>query len=162
LIGVYAPGPMRVLADVPEDIAGTLAADRPVRLAYDAAACAGGPKESTSWTAVRAVDPRSRSVEVRVELPELPGCLPGSLVRISLPTQASRPALTVPRSALLRRGELDAVYVVGADGRATLRQVRLGEGDTEVVEVLAGLSAGERVVKDAARHRPAAPGAAER
>ena len=54
--------------------------------------------------------------------------------------------LLVPRAAVLRRSEVTAVYVVDADGRAYLRQVRLGTaGDEASVEVLAGLKPGERV-----------------
>jgi hypothetical protein len=47
---------------------------------------------------------------------------------------------------VLRRSELTAVYVLDRSGDARLRQVRLGEpaGDG-LVEILAGLAAGERV-----------------
>jgi hypothetical protein len=52
----------------------------------------------------------------------------------------------VPASALLRRGEVTAVYVVDGQGRAQLRQVRAGEVLGEgYVEILSGLSAGERI-----------------
>ncbi len=46
------------------------------------------------------------------------------------------------------RAELTGVYVLGDDGRALLRQVRLGRAQGDTVEVLAGVSAGERVVLD--------------
>jgi hypothetical protein len=56
---------------------------------------------------------------------------------------------------VLRRGELTAAYVVGADGRPQLRQIRVGErvtardsGAESLVEVLAGLNEGERVALD--------------
>ena len=44
------------------------------------------------------------------------------------------------------RGEVTAVYVIDRDGRPLLRQVRVGEsvGD-EQVEILAGLTAGDRI-----------------
>lgn len=155
LVGVYAPGPMRVLADVPEDVAARLATDQPVRLAFEAGACPGAPAEVPAWTLVQAVDARSRSVAVRIELPPLRACLPGALVRASLPLRDARATLSVPRSALVRRGELDAVYVVAAEGRIVLRQVRLGEAQGEAVEVLAGLEPGEQVLRDAAAYRPA-------
>jgi multidrug efflux pump subunit AcrA (membrane-fusion protein) len=54
----------------------------------------------------------------------------------------------VPAATVVRRAELSAVYVVDARGAATLRQVRLGRGDGERVEVLSGVSAGERVALD--------------
>jgi hypothetical protein len=60
--------------------------------------------------------------------------------------------VTVPASAVLRRGEVAAVYVLNADDRLSLRQLRLGEavGQGEV-EVLAGLAAGDKVVTDPVR-----------
>ena len=43
---------------------------------------------------------------------------------------------------------MTAVYVVDAKGVPALRQVRLGRAEGDTVEVLAGLSAGERVALD--------------
>jgi multidrug efflux pump subunit AcrA (membrane-fusion protein) len=54
----------------------------------------------------------------------------------------------VPGNAVIRRAEVTAVYVVAADGRRSLRQVRVGPVSGERVEVLSGLSAGERVALD--------------
>jgi membrane fusion protein, multidrug efflux system len=63
--------------------------------------------------------------------------------------------LVMPSGAVLRRGELTAAYVLGADGRPQLRQIRVGErvaapdGTSEgLIEVLAGLADGERVALD--------------
>ena len=109
-----------------------------------------------------AVDARSRSVGVRVELPELRDCLPGALVRVALPLRgAATNAYTVPRTAVIHRGELDAVYIVDANGRVMLRQVRLGEGRGDAVMVLSGLESGERVVRDAQRYRAPVQGGAQ-
>jgi hypothetical protein len=57
--------------------------------------------------------------------------------------------LVVPSQAVLRRGEVSAVYAIDDKGGLQMRQVRLGEPVAgEAVEVLAGLSAGERVALD--------------
>ena len=57
--------------------------------------------------------------------------------------------LVVPAAAVLRRGELTAVYVLTEGGGRQLRQVRVGNRvNDDAVEVLAGLSAGERVALD--------------
>ena len=57
--------------------------------------------------------------------------------------------LLVPEAAVLRRSELTAVYVVDAKDKVQLRQVRLGEPAGEAqIEVLAGLTPGERVALD--------------
>ena len=61
-------------------------------------------------------------------------------------------ALSIPASAVVRRSELTAVYVLNAYGAVQLRQVRLGEpaGDG-LVEVLAGLAEGERIALEPVR-----------
>ena len=60
--------------------------------------------------------------------------------------------MTVPGPAVVRRGEVAAVYVKNDQGALVLRQLRLGErlGEGDI-EVLAGLSEGEHVVLDAVR-----------
>jgi len=55
--------------------------------------------------------------------------------------------LMVPESALVRRSEVTAVYVV-SDGRVSLRQIRLGHRFGNEVEVLAGLAAGDALAAD--------------
>jgi len=100
-------------------------------------------------TILPAADPRLLSTQVRAELPaEVPaGVVPGTAAKVLVPIGRSQ-RLVVPAAAVVRRGELTAVYVV-SDGGRQLRQVRVGNrvGD-DAVEVLAGLSAGERVAVD--------------
>jgi RND family efflux transporter MFP subunit len=93
-------------------------------------------------------DPGTHSFRVRVELPAGgSGLYPGMTVKVAF---AIGPAtrLLVPAGALVRRGELSAVYVVGADRSVGLRQLRLGHRFGDEVEVLAGLAAGDRVARD--------------
>jgi RND family efflux transporter MFP subunit len=96
-----------------------------------------------------AADPRTHSSEVRVYLPEnATGLLPGQFVRLHFVTGTAR-RLTVPAAAVLQRSELTAVYVLPAKGRAQLRQVRLGQQQSDgSYEILAGLRAGEKVALD--------------
>jgi hypothetical protein len=60
--------------------------------------------------------------------------------------------LLIPASAVLRRSEVVAVYVVDEKGGLIMRQVRVSEvtGENEV-EVLSGLTQGERVAVDAVK-----------
>jgi hypothetical protein len=55
-------------------------------------------------------------------------------------------AILIPQNALLHRGQLDAVYVVGKDEIASLRHVTLGKPSADQVEALSGLENGERIV----------------
>jgi len=54
----------------------------------------------------------------------------------------------VPATALVRRSEIAAVYVVSPEGRVGLRQIRVGEVFGDRVEVIAGLVPGEAVAID--------------
>ena len=67
------------------------------------------------------------------------------LISWKLPGPVS-PRLLVAESAIVVRGGLEIAWVVGADGRASLRYVRTGSRRDGRVEVLSGLEAGERVV----------------
>ena len=103
-------------------------------------------------TVLPAADPRLLSTQVRADLPaELPsGIVPGTAAKVLVPIGRSR-KLVVPAAAVVRRGELTAVYVL-ADSTRQLRQVRVGNRvDGDAVEVLAGLAAGERVAVDPSR-----------
>ncbi len=62
--------------------------------------------------------------------------------------RSARPRVFIPASAVVRRAELTAVYVMGDGQRPQLRQVRLGPVQGALVEVLAGLDAGESLITD--------------
>lgn len=92
-------------------------------------------------------DPATHSFKVRLELPEAEtGLQPGMTVKAAF-VLGQTERLLVPASALMRRSEVAAVYVIDG-GRVGLRQVRLGHRYGGEVEVLAGLSAGERIAAD--------------
>jgi len=93
-------------------------------------------------------DPASNVFKVRVYLPEHTlDVYPGMFVKVAFKL-ADREVLTVPRTTVLQRSELSAVYVL-ADKRVNLRQVRPGRQiDGDRVEILAGLEAGEQIVLD--------------
>ena len=94
---------------------------------------------------IPAANPGSRTFRVKVAVPNPDGAMgSGMFARVLLP-RGERPALLVPRAALVRQGQLEGVYVVAA-GRAHLRWVRVGKSLGERVEVLAGLEAGEWIV----------------
>jgi RND family efflux transporter MFP subunit len=93
---------------------------------------------------VPAADPASRSFVVKVELPANARLRSGLFGRARI-ARGQRQAILLPRSAVLDRGQLQGIYVVGEDKVATLRYITLGKADGEQVEVLSGLQGGERV-----------------
>jgi len=105
--------------------------------------------KAASTTIKPVADAHTHSMQARVYLPKNEaGIYPGMFVRVHFVVgKASK--LVIPASAVLRRSEVVAVYVVDEKGSVKLRQVRLGEATADgAVEVLAGLNPGEKVALD--------------
>ncbi len=128
---------LEVRAD--ESRAGRVATGAAVEVVLDGADGATVALTGTVAEVSRAVDAGTRTVLLKVTLPEAPGVRSGTFGRVRLPGAARR-ALTVPAEALVTHGQVTSVFVVD-DGVARLRLVRV-----RGTEVLAGLTAGEAVV----------------
>ncbi|MDM7951220.1 efflux RND transporter periplasmic adaptor subunit [Hydrogenophaga sp.] len=156
VLTVYAPQPIRAVVYVPasQQTAAAQAKRVEVRLPGDTAWV-----QPASVTSLPAADPVSQTVEWRLDLSAADGAsqVPGRQVRVRFVIDAEQQRLVVPESALLRRGELTAVYVVVPRGEGqpsgfALRAVRTGASHGEAgLEVLAGLKAGDRVALDPVR-----------
>jgi RND family efflux transporter MFP subunit len=144
LLEVHDPSALRAVASVPQFVLNRVAA---VQSAEVVLPTQNATVRATRVVVLPAADARLLSTQVRADLPaDLPvEIVPGTAAKVLLPVgRVSR--LVVSRDAIVRRGELTAAYVVGADGASRLRQVRVGEPLADGwVEVLAGLDAGERV-----------------
>ena len=104
-----------------------------------------------SMTIFPYANPTSHTFRVRAVLPEkLSQLLPGMLVKISFTIDETE-RLLIPNSAIVRRSEVVASYVVDEKQQVTLRQIRLGHEYNNKTEVLAGLSPGETVALDPIR-----------
>ena len=91
------------------------------------------------------VDPVTRSIAVRAELPNEEGLLrAGMFMTVRLEGDVV-PALVVPEEAIVPERGRTYVFVVAND-RAYLREVRTGKRRPGEVEIVAGLAEGERVV----------------
>jgi len=90
-------------------------------------------------------DERSRMLEVRVAITDT-GWTIGSAVRVDLPAAQASAGLVVPRDAVIVRADGVHVYRITKGDVAERVAVRLGNGDSERVEVTGGLAAGDRVV----------------
>jgi RND family efflux transporter MFP subunit len=145
LFTIYQPGTLRVTASIPQY---RLKAMRDVKTARVEFPELGKWVEAVKVQMLPTADAATHVSQVRVTLPDVPEATPGMFARVHFVTGQSE-KLTVPASAVLRRGEVAAVYVQAADNRLSLRQLRLGEvvGQGEI-EVLAGLAAGDKVVTD--------------
>ncbi len=93
------------------------------------------------------VDPRSRSIPVRMRFANSDGALrPEAYVNVRIEASPRDDVLSVPFEAVIRTGQSERVVLALGDGRYRLAQVRTGAEAGGRVEVLTGLSEGERVV----------------
>lgn len=147
LLTMYAPLPLRVVVQMPTSrvSAGAAAPDKVEVLLPDGTAVVPSQRQLLPLA-----DSVSQTQEWRLELPTAAAqaLVPGQQLRVRLASGVVQRQL-VPASAVLRRGELTAVYLWQA-GQFVLRMVRVGaDHGAQGVEVLAGLRPGDRVAVDA-------------
>jgi RND family efflux transporter MFP subunit len=92
------------------------------------------------------VDPETRSVKVRTEVPNSDGRLkPDMFANVQIITDLHRTAISIPQSAVLDDGGKTVVFVSEGNGYQK-RPVNTGiQGDGRV-EIIEGLHAGDKVV----------------
>jgi RND family efflux transporter MFP subunit len=93
---------------------------------------------------VPAVDAASRAYIVKIDLPPEPGLRSGIFGRAKFQL-GSRQVLAIPFAAVTERGQLQSVFVA-ENGVARTRLITLGDKANEQVEILSGVSAGEKVI----------------
>ncbi|GAA6142590.1 efflux RND transporter periplasmic adaptor subunit [Hydrogenophaga sp. 5NK40-0174] len=154
LVTVYAPEPMRAVVHVPAS--QQAAAESATRIEVKLPGAEAKWVKPASVSSVPAADPVSQTLEWRLNLAadDATGQVPGRQVQVRFIGGPAK-RMVVPAAAVVHRGELTAVYAVvqrGDQKAFALRTVRLGaEHDGEMVEVLAGLKAGDEVALDPVR-----------
>ncbi len=94
------------------------------------------------------VDPVSRTVKVRSEMPNTGGHLrPGMFLTVNL-LKDDIDALVIPERALIPERSSQFVFVVGDSELVEKRAVQIGRRRPGEVEILSGLSEGETVIVD--------------
>jgi RND family efflux transporter MFP subunit len=149
LLTIYDPNGLRVTASIPQYQLPQMRKVRQARVEFPEL---GQWVDASAVTLLPTADAATHVSQVRVALPgELKSVIPGMFARVHfIVGRAQR--TTVPAAAVVRRGEVAAVYVQDAQGVLTLRQLRLGETSAGgEIEVLAGLASGEQVVLDAVK-----------
>ena len=92
------------------------------------------------------VDPETRTVKVRTEVANPDGRLkPDMFANVQIVTDLNRAAISIPQSAVLNDEGKTVVFVAEGDGYKK-RQVQAGIQNNDRVEIVDGLSAGDKVV----------------
>ncbi len=141
LFTIEQEGGYRLEAAVDESKMAVVKAGQPVEVELEAA---DRRVQARVAEIVPAVDAASRAMTVKIDLPGARQVRSGMFGRaiFQLPAHA---VLTIPAAALVEHGQLESVFVV-EDGAAHARLITVGSRGKNGVEVLSGLTAGERVV----------------
>jgi RND family efflux transporter MFP subunit len=143
LLQVDRAGDLQLQASVNESVIGAIHRGMKVPVVIDGT----GSTSATGTVAeiVPAADPSTHSFLVKIDLPSS-GQLRAGIYGTAMFANGVRGAILIPRSAVVARGSLNCVYVLDGQGIAQLRYLTLGAPQGDLVEVLSGMSSGERLV----------------
>jgi RND family efflux transporter MFP subunit len=143
LLQIESAGPLQLQAAVDESAIGSVRKGMKISVTIDGAP--NGPATGTVAEIVPAADPASHSFMVKIDLAPSTQLHAGMYGSAQIAT-GTHQAILIPRSAVVIRGSLSCVYVLDANRIAQLRSITLGAAQGELVEVLSGISANEKLV----------------
>lgn len=127
---------------VPESLGAALAVGTPLDVEIS-----GAPARLRATIAElsSAADSAARTITAKLSVPPGTSVRSGEFVRVFLPG-ARADVLLVPTVALSPFGQMERVFTVGENNRASLRLIKTGAVRGDRVEVLSGLDVTDRVV----------------
>ena len=90
-------------------------------------------------------DPAAHTFTVKIGLQPSKEIYSGMTANVLLSTTA-QPAILIPKSAIRHRGQLDSVLLLDRNSVAQIRYVTLGREQGNTVEIVSGLSNGDRIL----------------
>jgi cobalt-zinc-cadmium efflux system membrane fusion protein len=139
-----------VRADVPEQQSPLVRAGDHVRIKL--AALSDRVLEGRIVWVAAVVDPATRTVAARVELPNPDRELKPGMLAAMLIAEAPRRVPLVPKDAVVRESNRDFVFVRVAPGTYRMQEVQLGHETDGLRPVRAGVAEGDPVAVDGAFH----------
>jgi RND family efflux transporter MFP subunit len=145
LFRIGVPKPLQVVAEVNEEDIPRVVVGQKVLFRTDA--FPNRLLEGTVREATPMGDPVAKTYRIKVALPEDTPLKPGMSVEANVVTREKPGALLIPAEAAQGTGpQGSTVFVINGD-RAERRAITVGIRGTRMIEVLSGLSEGDRVVQ---------------
>ncbi len=148
LLQIDQAGALQLQASVDESAIGAIHKGMKVPVAIDGGTSTSGAGVNLTGTVaeiVPAADPSSHSFLVKIDLPSSTQMRAG-MYGTAMFANGTKQAILIPRSAVVSRGSLSCAYVLDSQGIAQLRYLTLGGQQGDLVEVLSGVSTGEKLV----------------
>jgi RND family efflux transporter MFP subunit len=135
---------LRLVLPIPESVVSQIHLGDPVKVRVQAL---DQEIEGRVSRFADALDRQTRTMETEIDFDNRDGHLiSGMYTETLLSLREKKNAITIPLEAVSRNGDEDTVLAVNADNVVQERKVRLGVEDSTRIEVLSGLSEGERVI----------------
>jgi RND family efflux transporter MFP subunit len=141
LLTIEREGAYRLEASVEESHLSAIRVGQPVTVTLDGI---DRTLDARVSEIVPAVDSASRSYIVKIDLPNVPALRSGTFGRASFP-MGSRSVISIPAAAVIDRGQLQLV-LVAENGAARTRLITTGLKNKDRIEILSGLTAGDKVI----------------
>lgn len=154
LMQIFDPSAMRVSAQVPQTQLTSINKSMTARVEL------AGMTDQNQWLVpaamevLPAVDARTHTGTIRLPMSRTNiDLVPGTFARVWVEMPAGMNGTTtapvwIPNASVLRRGEINAVYVKSPEGVFLMRQVRLGQTQGDQVQVLTGLLPDDEIAVD--------------
>lgn len=133
--------PLQVEVDLPESVQPWLSKDSVLTLRTDGIT----PTPATISYVAPTVDPETRTVRVRADLPKDSTLAPGLTVQATVQIHPPTAVIAVPAESVTTRADGPMVWVV-SDGKVSVRKVTTGARLASQVTVTSGLTPGETIV----------------
>ena len=135
---------LRLRIPVPESLAAEVRIGQPADVAVQAT---GEHFTGKVTRFTDSLDRSTRTMQVEIDVPnETYKLQPGMYANVVLQTQNHPDALTIPVQAVQHKDGKSFVFVVDQQNKVQLHEIQTGLEDPSRVEVLSGLSDGERVI----------------
>ncbi len=137
-------GALEAQVILPEAHIGSISVGDPVFVVIESQTAA--PVEGKIKSIDPAGDPASRSFQVKVSLLQTEGLRSGMFARVRIPIGEAG-LILIPKTAVVRHGELEGVFIIDEKQTARFRLIRTGRVFGEKIEVLSGLQEDEVYVE---------------
>lgn len=137
LLTIETPSSLEIEANISESMVDKVKVGTPVYLEAE-----GKNIQSKITSVMPSIDPMTRTFKVKVALS---GLNSGAYAKIKIPV-SKKEAIAVPQNSVVQKGQLTGVYVVDEKNIISYRLIRTGKTFGNDVEVLSGLSSGDKVV----------------
>lgn len=135
---------LRAVVDLPQQVAAHLRTNKSLVVMLDSGRQLAIDPEAI--TVFPYADAETHSFRARFDLPTgIENLYPGMVIKVAIAI-GETDAIMIPDTAVVWRSEVAGVYVIDEQGQISFRQVRTGISREGQTEILAGLTAGEKLL----------------